>query len=67
MGATIGVMREAAAVSRTPIMKRLLQSIENETRVRSARPAIGDATSEGVDDKGHVEQTKPSDESSLLW
>lgn len=39
LGTTIRVMNEAAAMSGTPIMKRLLQSIEDETRVCcSARP-----------------------------
>lgn len=60
LNAAIRVMHEAAAVSRTPIMKCLLQRIEDEACMCCpARPPADDATSEDVDDKGHVDETLP--------
>ena len=48
-------------MSGTPIMKCLLQGIEDKACMRPpARPPSNDATSEDVDDKGHVDKTLPS-------
>lgn len=47
-------------MSGTPIMKCLLQRIEDEARMCCpACPPADDATSEDVDDKGHVDETLP--------
>lgn len=43
-----------------PIMKCLLKGIEDKARLcRPARPPADDATSEDVDDKGHVDEALP--------
>ena len=45
-------MHEAAAMSGTPIMKCLLQRIEDKPCMcRPARPPTNDAASEDIDDK----------------
>ncbi len=50
-------------MSGTPIMKRLLKGIEDKTCMcRPAHPPANDATSEDVDDKGHVDETLPGGE-----
>ena len=50
-------------MSGTPIMKCLLQRIEDEARMCCpACPPADDATSEDVDDKGHVDETLPGGE-----
>ena len=60
LNAAIRVMHEAAAMSGTPIMKCLLQGIEDKASMRRpARPLSNDATSKDVDDKGHVDKTLP--------
>jgi hypothetical protein len=47
LNAPVRVMHEAAAMSRTPIMKCLLQSIEDKACMRHpARPPADDATSD---------------------
>lgn len=44
-------------MSGTPIMKSLLQGIEDKACMRRpACPPSNDATSEDVDDKGHVDE-----------
>ncbi len=58
--AAIRVMHEAAAMSGTPIMKSLLKGIEDKASMRRpAPPPSNDATSEDVDDKGHIDETLP--------
>lgn len=47
-------------MSEASIMKRLIQGIENEPGMCcSAHPPAHDATGEGVDDKGHVNEALP--------
>ncbi|GAA5665306.1 hypothetical protein Brsp07_03811 [Brucella sp. NBRC 14130] len=63
LNAPVRVMHEAAAMSGTPIMKSLLQGIEDKACMRRpARPPSNDATSEDVDDKGHVDEPLPGGE-----
>ena len=53
-------MHEATGMSGPSIMKRLLQSIEDETRMcRPARPPADAAASEGIDHEGHVDEALP--------
>jgi len=53
-------MREPAAMSGTPIMKCLLEGIEDKACVcRPARPPANDATSEDVNHRGHAEEALP--------
>lgn len=60
LDAAIRVMHEAATMSGTPIMKSLLQGIEDKASMcRPARPPSNDAASEDVDDNGHVDKTLP--------
>ncbi|TCP99706.1 hypothetical protein C8J34_1413 [Rhizobium sp. PP-F2F-G36] len=60
LNGAIRVMHKAATMSGTPIMKSLLQGIEDKASMRRpARPPSNDATSKDVDDKGHVDKTLP--------
>ncbi|MNL55579.1 hypothetical protein D3C87_1790020 [compost metagenome] len=53
-------MHEAASMNGTPIMKRLVKGIKDKACMcRPARAPANDATSEDVDDKGHVDETLP--------
>ena len=61
LNAAIGVMHEAAAMSGTPIMKCLLQRIEDEACMCCpARPPADNAACKGIDDEGHVDEALPS-------
>ena len=60
LNASIRVMHEASAMNGTPIMKSLLQGIEDKVSMRRpARPPADDATSEDIDDKGNVDEALP--------
>lgn len=51
---------EPAAMDGPPIVKRLVQSIEDETRVcRPARSPADDAAGKGVDDESDVDEALP--------
>lgn len=60
MGALVGVVHKAAAMSGGSIMQSLLQSIEDEARVcRPAHSPADDAASEGVNHQGDVDEALP--------
>ncbi len=69
LDAAIRVVHEAATMSGTPIMKSLLQGMEDKASIcRPARTPSNDATSKGVDDiranaqhlsRVHVDKTLP--------
>src|SRR3954463_16479882 len=53
-------MMDEAALRRTAVVQRLLQSIEDEIRRRRPRhPPADDAAGEDVDDEGHVDEALP--------
>ncbi|MNL09422.1 hypothetical protein D3C87_1301820 [compost metagenome] len=61
LGTAIRMMHEAAAMRGTPIMKCLLQGIEDKACMcRPARPPSNNATGEDVDHEGHVDEALPS-------
>jgi hypothetical protein len=61
LAAPVAVMHEAATMDGPPIVQRLLQGIEDETRVRRATGTPShDAAGEGVDDKRHINKALPS-------
>jgi hypothetical protein len=58
--AAIGMMDEATALERTPVMKRLLQRVENEARMgRAADSPVDYAPSESINHKGDVNEAVP--------
>ena len=60
LGATIAVMDETAAVRRPSVMKRLLQSIQDEVGVRRSASSPADNTAGvGVDDEGDIDEAGP--------
>lgn len=57
LNAPVRVVDEAATMNWTPIMKRLLQDIENESRMRCPADAPTDDTpGERVDDEGDMDE-----------
>ncbi len=60
LNAPVRVMHEAAAMNGTPIMKCLLQGIEDKPGMcRPAHPPTDDTAREGVYDKGHIDEALP--------
>src|SRR5690606_35720920 len=60
LNAPVRVMHETAAMNGTPIMKRLLQSIENEGRMRRPADAPTDDTPvKRIDDEGDIDEALP--------
>ena len=58
--AAVGMMNQPATFDGPPIMQCLVESIEDESRVRrSTGPPADDAAGEGIDDKGHVDEALP--------
>ena len=56
----IGMVDEPTAMDGSPIVKRLVQGIEDEARMGGpACPPTDDTASEGVDHKSHVDETLP--------
>lgn len=54
-------MNQPATFDGPPIMQCLLESIEDESRVRrSTGPPANDTAGEGIDHKGHVDEALPS-------
>ncbi len=61
IAAAIGMVDEPAMLDGPPIMKRLVECIENETRMGSpARPPTDDAASEGIDHERDVNEASLS-------
>jgi len=55
LAATVAVMDEAAFPYRPPVVQRLLERVEDESRVRgAAHPPADDPPGEDVDDEGDV-------------
>ena len=60
LGASVGMMNQPAAMNGPPIMKRLVEGIENETRMSGpARPPTDDVASEGIDHERDVNEALP--------
>ncbi len=58
--AAVAVVDETAALNRPAIVKRLLQRIEHEAGMGSARhPPTDDATRIGVDHEGDIDEALP--------
>lgn len=58
--APVGMLNEPTAMDRSPIMKRLIEGIEDEPRMSGpARPPADDAAGEGVDHEGHIDEALP--------
>jgi len=58
--AAVGMVNQSATVDRSPIMKRLVEGIENETRMGSlACSPTDDAASEGIDYERDVNEALP--------
>jgi len=53
-------MDEPATLDGPPVMKRLLEGIENEAGMRRpARPPANDTPGKGVDDEGDIDEAGP--------